>query len=291
MLTVHASSPLGGRHQFFFLPLLAALALVLPAPGLAGDDRARARDLVRQGDSFFKASRYREALAAYEKARALDPGDVGLLKLVASSRAALYDSSSTDPSNVRHLAQAIDEYKEYLAKEPDDKEAFRGLASAWMLSKQQEDAAISYLKERHARRPSDVETIGMLAMLAERKGDYAESEAWLRKRIAVEPNNPEAYYRFGVSSWSRSYVAPEGGLEPTKRRKILDDGMAQLDRALALNPDYYEAMLYKNLIYREYVKVEPDAAKQAQLKANAEEWQKKALETRGRVMKKARQSP
>jgi len=34
-------------------------------------------------------------------------------------------------------------------------------------------------------------------------------------------------------------------------------------------------------------KAEPDAAKQARLKAKAEEWQKKALETRRRVTARA----
>jgi len=37
---------------------------------------------------------------------------------------------------------------------------------------------------------------------------------------------------------------------------MLDFGMAQLDKALQLNPDYFEAMLYKNLLYRQYVRIE-----------------------------------
>ena len=284
MSKAHASNPSGLLSPSLLL-LLAGLAIALPATGLAGDDRVRAGDLVRQGDTFFKVRRYCEALTAYEKARALDPDDVGLLKLVATSRAALYAPSSKDASNLQSHAKAIAEYEEYLAKAPDDNEALRGLTSAWMRA-EGEDAAIRYLRERHSRRPSDVETIVMLAGLAERKGDYDESESLLRKWIAVEQKNPEASCRFGILAWSRSSTAPDGGLEPSKRRKILDDGMAQLDRALALNPDYFEAMLYKNLIFREYMKLEPDAAKQVQLKTAAEDWQRKALETRGRIVKK-----
>ena len=57
----------------------------------------------------------------------------------------------------------------------------------------------------------------------------------------------------GVTAWDKSYnspgadISPEHGLTPEKRKEILDFGMAQLDKAIELNPDYFEAMLYKNL--------------------------------------------
>ena len=180
------------------LSLLAALSIPPSAFGRAPGDAADVGDLVRQGDSYFRTSRYREALAVYEKARALDPGDVGLLLLTARARRALYDPSSTDPSNVRLSKKAIEDYEAYLAKVLDDTLAFQALAGAWVEAGQ-EDAAIRYLRERHAGRPSDVETIELLAGFTEKKGDYEESEALLRKRITLEPSNPEAYYRFGVS--------------------------------------------------------------------------------------------
>ena len=281
-----SSRPCGRR--MIGLPLLAALSMSPSAFGRAPGDGADVGDLVRQGDSYFRTGRYREALAVYEKARSLDPGDVGLLLSTARGRRALYDPSSVDPSNVRLITKAIEDYEAYLAQVPDDNLAFRALAGAWVEAGQ-EGAALLYLRERHAGRPSDVETIDVLADFTEKKGDYEESEALLRKRIALEPSNPEAYYRFGVSAYTRSASSSELQMEPGKRRKVIDDGVAQLDRAIALRPDYYEAMLYEGMLCREYLKVEPDAAKQARLKAKAEEWQKKALETRRRITAKAGQ--
>jgi tetratricopeptide (TPR) repeat protein len=259
---------MSGSRRFAFLPLLASLALALPASGLAGDDQVRAGDLVRQGDSFFKTSHYREALAAYEKARVLDPGDVGLLKLVASSRAALCTPSSKDPSNVQCLAKAIAEYKEYLAKEPDDEKAARFLVTIDMSAEKYDDA-IAYFKDFITKHPKDSPAVQTVAMLYSKKGDYENSIDWQKKRAELEPNNAEVFYTMGVTAWDTSYnappadVSPEHGLKPEKRKEILDFGIASLDNAIHLNPDYFEAMLYKNLIYREYVKVEPDAAKQA----------------------------
>ena len=69
---------------------------------------------------------------------------------------------------------------------------------------------------------------------------------------------------------------------------MLDFGMAQLDRALQLNPDYFEAMLYKNLLYRQYVRIEADPAKVAELNAKATEWQQKGIEVKKKVQAKQR---
>jgi hypothetical protein len=69
---------------------------------------------------------------------------------------------------------------------------------------------------------------------------------------------------------------------------MLDFGMAQLDKAIQLNPDYFEAMLYKNLLYRQYVRIEVDPAKVAELNAKATEWQQKALEIRKKMQEKRR---
>ena len=110
----------------------------------------------------------------------------------------------------------------------------------------------------------------------------------------MEPNNAEVFYTMGVTAWDKSYnapgvdVSPDKGLTPEKRKEILDFGMAQLDRAIQLNPDYFEAMLYKNLLYRQYVRIESDPAKVADLNAKATEWQQKALEIRKKAQEKQR---
>lgn len=55
-----------------------------------------------------------------------------------------------------------------------------------------------------------------------------------------------------------------------------------MDFALSLNPDYDDAMIYKNLLIREKVRFTTDPAEQAKLTAMADDWFNKALETRKR---------
>ena len=131
-------------------------------------------------------------------------------------------------------------------------------------------------------------------MLYAKQGDYENSVEWQKKRGTLEPNNAEVFYTMGVTAWDKSYnavgadISPDKGLTPEKRKEILDFGMAQLDKAIELNPDYFEALLYKNLLYRQYVRIESDPVKVAELNAKATELQQKALEMKKKIQEKQR---
>ena len=68
---------------------------------------------------------------------------------------------------------------------------------------------------------------------------------------------------------------------PTEEQtKYVDEGLTNLDKALALNPDYEDAMTYKNLLYREKARLTDGEDDKKKLTAMADEWFNKALETR-----------
>jgi hypothetical protein len=54
-------------------------------------------------------------------------------------------------------------------------------------------------------------------------------------------------------------------------------GIAADDKALSLNPNYVEAMVYKNILLREQARLETDRAKQLQLLKEADELRDKAI--------------
>ena len=57
-------------------------------------------------------------------------------------------------------------------------------------------------------------------------------------------------------------------------------GIEAEDKALALNPDYFEALTYKNILLRMQANLEKDPAKQKQLISEADDLQNKAMESR-----------
>ena len=69
-------------------------------------------------------------------------------------------------------------------------------------------------------------------------------------------------------------------LDATARGKVVDTGLAATKRSLDMKPDYFEAMAYYNLLFREKAKLELDPAKAQEWIAQAEEWTKKAIALR-----------
>jgi tetratricopeptide (TPR) repeat protein len=271
----------------------AATGLAVLALSFAGCDKFKSKQLIREGNAYFKEQLYEDALKKYEAAQALDPNEIRLDKFVAMGYMALYNPGSTHPKDLDALNRSIEHFKKYLAARPDDEKAARFLVTTYM-NAQKYDEAIKYFKELVDKHPQDSQAVQTIAMLYAKQGDYENSILWQKKRGELEPNNAEVFYTMGVTAWDKSYntpgvdISPDKGLTPEKRREILDFGTAQLDRALQLNPDSFEAMLYKNLLYRQYARIESDPAKVAELTAKANEWQQKALEVKKKMQEKQR---
>ena len=73
--------------------------------------------------------------------------------------------------------------------------------------------------------------------------------------------------------------------------KLIDEGLANLDKALALNPDYDDAMTYKNLLYREKARLASNEDDKKKLTDQADEWFNKSLETRKKNAEKKKSAP
>ena len=272
---------------------IAAASLAVLSLGAAGCDKFKSKQLIREGNAYFKEQLYEDALKKYEAAQALDPSEIRLEKFVAMGYMALYNPGSTHPKDQEALNRSIEHFKKYLAARPEDDKAARFLVTTYM-NAQKYDDAIKYFKELVQKHPQDSQAVQTIAMLYAKQGDYENSMEWQKKRGELEPNNAEVFYTMGVTAWDKSYNAvgidtsPDKGITNEKRKEILDFGMAQIDKALQLNPDYFEAMLYKNLLYRQYVRIESDPAKVAELNAKASELQQKALEVKKRIQEKQR---
>ena len=72
-------------------------------------------------------------------------------------------------------------------------------------------------------------------------------------------------------------------LKPPQVAEYLNKGIEAVDMALEIRPDYFEALTYKGLLLRQMaLKVEKSPAKQQELIRQADEFQKKAIDTRNR---------
>jgi tetratricopeptide (TPR) repeat protein len=262
-------------------PSAKAAAILLLVVASAGCDKIKSRMEVKKGNEFFKAAQYQAALASYQVAMQLDPGQKKLYKNIGMTYMAMYQPGSKHPKDLEFANKAIENLKTYIAAFPEDRRAREFLVSMY-LSTDKYDDAIAFYQDRLQADPRDTKAIQSLATMYFKKGDFDKGVEWLQKRAAMEPNNPEGYLMIGIQAWDRSYHYPD--IDPAARAKIIDAGLEATQKALQLKPEYFDALTYINLLYREKAKVETDPAKQQEDIATADKYREQALELRKKTM-------
>jgi len=264
----------------------AAVFLVLAVAALAGCDKIKSKQAIKKGNEFLKAAQYQSALAEYEEALRLDPKETKLHKHIGIAYMGMYQPGSKHPKDLEYAQKAIDNLKQYAEAYPQDTKALEYLVSMYLNTERYDDAIAFYQNELLTRNPKDAKAMQSLAMLYFKKGDFDNGVNWLKKRLEIEGNNPEVYYLIGVQAWDRSYNFPD--LDPALRAKIVDEGLQSLNKAVELKPDYFEAVSYINLLYREKAKMETDPAKKQEYTDTANKYLQQALEMRKAAQEKAK---
>ena len=95
----------------------------------------------------------------------------------------------------------------------------------------------------------------------------------VRRHLA---GDPEAHHVIATYYWNEAYKNFK--LKETDKMKYIQAGLGEADKALALKPDYFEALTYKNLLLRSEALLEKDPAKQQALLRQADQLRDKAQE-------------
>src|SRR5260370_868205 len=128
-----------------------------------------------------------------------------------------------------------------------------------------------------------------------------ETASWYQRVLSVDPRNREAYYSLGVIDWIKWYqnwsgaraqlrMAPgePGPLNnPAVRQdlmarysSVISGGMANLDKALEIDPRYSDAMAYMNLFVRERADLRDTPGEYQRDVEVADQWVQKALDAK-----------
>jgi tetratricopeptide (TPR) repeat protein len=235
---------------------------ILMVLGASGCDKLKARDQLNKGVAAYKNARYEQAIGHFKEAVALDSSLQNAKLYLATAYAQQYIPGIDSPENLQNANSAIDQYKAVLEQDAKNINSIKGIAYLYLQMKKFEDAKNYY-----------------------------------RQAIALDPNDPEAYYSVGVIDWTQAYQPrmeerSKNGLRPDEALKdkkvcaklradagaVIQDGLDNLNKALQLRQDYDDAMAYMNLLYREKADREcdqPDVQK-ADLKT-ADDWVDKTM--------------
>jgi len=257
-------------------PLPILLALLLLAPVLGGCQKVRARAEMKKGNEMYHDEAYREALAQYQKGLQLDPSATFAWRSVGLSALALYRPSENSRANRELGDLAIQAFENYLTDYPDDEKVRDYLISTYVNTKKY-DQALAYLEKQAKANPDDTSLqASRVRLLIE--SDRLPKAAEIAHEMPDGQPKAEALYSIGVSTWDRSYHGTD--LPSEERQKFVDLGLGTMAEALKINPEYFEALVYNNLLLREKAKLELDDTKKLEYIAKADEFVAKAKEVR-----------
>jgi tetratricopeptide (TPR) repeat protein len=255
------------------LCLIAALSLSLLS--LVSCTKVQARMEIRDANDAYAREDYATALLHYQKAREIDGKSFpDLDRMVGYSLIGLYVPEDKTPQNVKNADAAVVELRKYLRKKPDDRIAREALINLYLNADRITDA-INYFREWLKTHPADLEAVRSIATLYSKQGNFNESLNWYEKITLLDAKNPEAFYVYGVVCYEK--VAKNPPADMAERLQIIEKGKRALQNAVDMKKDYFEAMVYLQLLYRQQAPIETDPAKQQQLIAEADRIRNEAI--------------
>jgi tetratricopeptide (TPR) repeat protein len=271
--------------------LALCAAAVCVAMTTAGCAKLKARDHLNQGVNAFKTGNYSQAADEFNLAIDADP-TFGTARLyLATAYEQQYVPGTETDENKKFWNASMDQFQKVLDSNP---------AAQDKLLATQSIANLYYQAGNASKGQEQVD-------------DMAKAEEWNKKVVELDPNNKEAYYTLGVIPWL-NFLTPDRearntlGMKPeeqaplkndTKKQTLkadlkakywqpLTDGIEYEKKALAIDPQYENAMSYMNLLIR--YRADLEDTKEAYLAdvKEADDWMGKALETtKAKAAKKA----
>lgn len=268
-------------------PIPVLLALLLLTPFLGGCHKVRARVEMKKGNERYLNENYRDALAQYQKGLELDPSATFAWRSVGLSALALYKPGDNSKANREMGDLAVTAFENYLEDYPDDEKVRDYLISTYVNSKKY-DQALAYLEKQAQENPDNTNIQASRIRLLIEAGRVGQARQ-LANQLPPSQAKAEALYTLGVHEWDAAFRGKNTTIPAAEQERRIDEALAGMQEALRIKPDYFEAMVYYNLLFREKAKLQTDEAKKQEYTARANEWVEKAKALRKKMQEEEKQ--
>jgi tetratricopeptide (TPR) repeat protein len=239
--------------------------------------------LFRPGkDDAENIARLDKAIEHYQKALELNPSPTSpnQKKLRTNTLAALTGIYSEPPK--QNFDEAFKYGKQLVDEAPNDTRNLYAMANLYEKFGKIEEAEATYKKIADMN-PGDVKACGALAAfynkpLWDKKSRFDEAITVMERCAALNPNDGSGYYKIATFFWDKAYRDPL--LNDTQKNEYAEKGLEQVDKALQIKPDYWEAIITKGLLYRVKASVAKNPKERQQYLEQAATLQKHALDLR-----------
>lgn len=275
----------------------------------------KAQKAYKEANDRYKAQDWRSAAEKYEYALAQDPSRTEIYFFLGNSYDNLYKPARAgEPENDATIQKAIDNYNKAVEHDPSaqmktlalkflvsvygseklndpskaepvvqkmiqvnpsDPENYAALSKIYEDAGRYDEAEAALLKARDAK-PNDPLVYQQIAGFYNRQGDFTKTMENMHKAAELEPSNPQGFYT--LATYYEEKVRKDFRVTPAQKKEYIQKGIEATDQAIALNQDYAEALVYKNILLRHQMRIEPDRAKQQELEKEADRLRNRSIE-------------
>jgi tetratricopeptide (TPR) repeat protein len=219
------------------------------------------------------------ALKQYKRSLKVNKGDTENLKKVrANTLAVLVQIYSDDP--YKNYDQATGYAQELVKDDPEKVQNLFALGALYEKFDKVDEAEQAYRKAVE-QEPQNIKTWNALATFYNKaywdgRSRFDDAISALEKAAELAPNDPVGYYKIATFYWDKAYR----DVELTDEEKVAYalKGKDAVDRALSIDPDYCDALIYKGLLLRVEAQVATNARMRAKLLDEADAVRKLAVE-------------
>lgn len=305
--------------------LVLGMSLAVTGCGKYSMSSLKAQKAYKQAVEYYKAQDWKQSASNYEYTLEQNPDKVEAYFYLGNSYDNMYKPARVgEAENDAYIQKAIDNYQKAAQRDPNPqmkKLALEYLVAAYgpeklnapdkaepivqqmiqmdpneatnyfALSKIYEDAgrydeAEAALMKAKEAKPNDPTVYTTMSGFYNRQGDFDKTMESLKKAADLAPNDPQGYQLMATYYWEKVYK--DHRLTSPQKKVYIGEGIANTDKALALNPDYDDALSFKNLLLRLAGNEETDMAKRAALYKQADELRERAIELKKKKASGAR---
>lgn len=230
------------------------------------------RSHAREGNRHYIEGNYARAAKEYARAEELLPTlSVITFNHGLACRQMMIPGAKT-PENEAATRCALEAFAKLKQTRPDDPRGEQ-LYLQTLFDADRYDDLVKHYQSELEKNPQNLEAINALIQISSRAERWDESLKWSQRRGEVASHDAEAQYSVGVFIWNRLFqkggsgerasfnpkadpkqtppAFAEGEIVGEERVRLADLGISYLEKALALRPNYRDAMVYLNLLHRQ----------------------------------------
>jgi tetratricopeptide (TPR) repeat protein len=221
-----------------------------------------------------------KAIEHYEKSLEVNQGgEPNLESARLTALGALIGIYSEPP--VEDFEKALFYAEELVKDNPEDIKNKYAMANLYEKFDRVDEAEATYLQVVRDN-PEDTKACGGNVWTEESEGPrrsrFEDAIQTMELCAELDPDDPAGYYKVATFHWDKAYR--DHTLNDTQKNEHADLGIVAVDKALGIQPDYWEAIISKGLLYRVKAQVAPNRSERKKYLEQAQILQKQALELR-----------